>query len=298
MNRLLKYHDKDSESTDSTVSSNDNQALLPENTALLSACAESVVSDTDHDESDELDPDNQLPPLPTLTLQCRSRDCLNINPHLTISQKQQIEKIISEFSDLITDIPGKAKVPEFKIELTSDKPIALKPYAVPIHMRDVLNTEIEGMLQLGIIEESDSPYASPVVLVKKKDNTIRTCVDYRKLNMITKFDAEVIPDQEDLFNQLHSSQYFTKLDLTKGFWQLPIEPSSRKYTAFKVPTGHFQFRYLPFGLLNSPSFFNRTIRNVLKGLSGVIFYFDDICVFSKDWDSHLTSLSALFNRLR
>lgn len=136
------------------------------------------------------------------------------------------------------------------------------------------------------------------MLIKKKDSSLRLCVDYRRLNAITRFDAEVIPDPEDLFVQVHKAKYFTKVDLTKGFWQLPIEESSRKYTAFKVPNGHFQFKYVPFGLANSPSFFNRTIRNVLQGLSNVIFYFDDILIYNDDWESHLMSVQQVMTRLR
>ena len=284
VNRLIKFHER----TDAAI------PVTKDSTNVLSASTASVITDIDLDENDSED---EIPTVHVAPDTDYTKE-IKINPELTPLQKQQVHAIISQFSNIITDIPGKAKVKEFNMELTSNKPVTLKPYTVPIHMRDTLNAEIENMLKLDIIEESDSPYASPVVLVKKKDGSIRTCVDYRKLNSITQFDAEVIPDQEDVLLQLNAAQYFTKLDLTKGFWQLPIHERSRKFTAFRVPNGHYQFKYLPFGLVNSPSFFNRTMRSLLKGQSNVVFYFDDICIFNSNWQSHLETLRNVLMRLR
>lgn len=284
INRLIKFHDRTAH----------HATPMEENSELLPACIASLI--TDREESKCLD--DEITELPTLDLDCNNNhEEIKINPDLSKSQKEQVHHIIKKFHHIITDLPGRANVKEFKIQLSTEKPVNLKPYSVPIHMRETLNKEIENMLKMDIIEPSDSPYASPVVMVRKKDNTIRTCVDYRKLNAITRFDAETIPDQEDLFTQLNKATFFTKIDLTKGFWQVPIHKDSRQYTAFKVPNGHFQFKYVPFGLINSPSFFNRTIRNVLKGLENVVFYFDDICVFGYGWESHLASLEKVLNRL-
>ncbi|XP_055874586.1 uncharacterized protein LOC129924395 [Biomphalaria glabrata] len=286
INRLAKYHDRSDE-----VSENKQDQLI-------TACIAAVINDAEEDQ-DGQKLDNGLENLPTFEVtENIGLQHVKINKELNDSQHNNIVQVIKQFQEIITDIPGKAKVKEFRIEVTSDKPINLKPYTVPIHMRENLDKEIENMLKFDIIEESESPYASPVVLIKKKDSSLRLCVDYRRLNAITRFDAEVIPDPEDLFVQVHKAKYFTKVDLTKGFWQLPIEESSRKYTAFKVPNGHFQFKYVPFGLANSPSFFNRTIRNVLQGLSNVIFYFDDILIYNDDWESHLMSVQQVMTRLR
>lgn len=299
VNRLVKYHEKNNtectgkENSDLQLSGSASHVLYGgQGEELLHACIASLVTDQEDDNQED-----EVTELPTLE-STNSREHISINTELTESQREQIQTLVEKYKDIITDIPGKAKVKSFNIELTTEKPITLRPYAVPIHMRDVLDKEIENMIQMDIIEESQSPYAFPVVLVKKKDSTVRTCIDFRKLNAVTKFDAEAIPDQEDLFLQLNSAKFFTKIDLTKGFWQIPIEENSRKYTAFRVPSGHFQFKYLPFGLINSPSFFNRTIRTILKGLENVVFYFDDICVFGHDWSSHLIALEKVLSRLK
>ena len=284
INRLLRYHDRSKVIGD-----------RPKTDVVLSAGLASVINETDDDDNSD-----GIEAIPTLEMTGVSGELgkVKINKELSVVQIDQINSILNTFKEIISDIPGKAKVEEFKIELTSDKPVTLKPYTVPLHMQDTLKKEIESMLELGIIEESDSPYASPVVLVKKKDSTVRPCVDYRRLNAITRFDADVIPDQEDLFVQLNKAIFFTKIDLTKGFWQLPIEVDSRQYTAFRVPNGHYQFKFVPFGLLNSPSYFNRTIRKVLKGLNHVVFYFDDILIFNDVWDSHLDAVTKVFQRLK
>ncbi|XP_055870283.1 uncharacterized protein LOC129923423 [Biomphalaria glabrata] len=267
---------------------------------ILSAAFIGVVDEYDHDETGQII-DNEIEELKLPEMihgngEINQR-AITINKDLNQTQKNEVEKLFEDFAHVISDVPGKAKVEPFKITLTSDKPVNLKPYNVPMAMRQRLQEEIESMINMNIIEESESPYASPMILIKKKDGTLRPVVDYRQLNSITKFDAEVIPDQEELFITLRKAKYFSKLDLTKGYWQVPLEESSKQYTAFKVPNAHYQFKYLPFGLKNSPSFFNRTMRRVLKGLEQVVCYFDDLCVYNADWHSHMFSLRQVLERL-
>ena len=143
------------------------------------------------------------------------------------------------------------------------------------------------MQRNGVIQPSQSPWSSPVVLVKKKDGSQRFCVDYRELNSVTKVDMFPLPRIDNLLDQLGESKYFSTLDLASGFWQIPVHPNSREKTAFVTPNGLFEFRVMSFGLCNSPAVFQRLMQRVLMGLNSpeapgfVSVYIDDVLVFSK-----------------
>ena len=154
------------------------------------------------------------------------------------------------------------------------------------------------MLELGIIEPSNSPYSSPVVLVKKQDGSYRFCCDFRKLNSITVFDAEPIGNPDDLFVKMSNSKYFTKIDLSKGYWQVKMKSSSKIYTAFVTSEGLFCFKKMPFGLVNSGATFCRMMRKLLYGLTNTDNFVDDIIVHTETWRAHMECLQALFKRLQ
>jgi len=108
------------------------------------------------------------------------------------------------------------------------------------------------MLAMGIIEESTAAYASPVVMAEKSDGTKRVCVDYRKLNCVTVFDPEPMPTAEEIFAKLSDDRFFSKFDLSKGYWQVPEREQDRDFTTFLCHRGLFRFRVMPFGLVNAP----------------------------------------------
>ncbi|GFO15101.1 polyprotein [Plakobranchus ocellatus] len=156
--------------------------------------------------------------------------------------------------------------------------------------------EINDLLSLGVIEPSDSPYCFSIVVVKKKDGSMRLCIDFRKLNAV--FDAENIPRQEDLFNQLSHAMIFSSCDLCKTYWQIPLHPENRKYTAFQTRLGLMQWVRMPFGLVTAPATYCRLMRLVIGQTPDLLSYFDDTLVFSTSWQQHVVALRSLLVLLR
>ncbi|KAL8565429.1 hypothetical protein ACOMHN_049406 [Nucella lapillus] len=176
-------------------------------------------------------------------------------------QRTELESVFSDFQDVLTDKPGCSLV-EHSIRLTDDKPIQKRQYPIPFAAAETVEQEVNNMLDVEVIEPSSSPYASPFVLVSKKDGSARFCIDFRQLNKITVLDAEPIPDIEEIFTKLDGFNYFTKIDLAKGYWQVPVMPSDRPKTAFRTYKGLFQFTRMPFGLVTAPSTFARLMRKL------------------------------------
>ena len=156
------------------------------------------------------------------------------------------------------------------------------------------------MLEKKIIEPSASPWASPVVLVKKKDGTTRFCIDFRKLNDLTQKDAYPLPRIDAMLDTLHGPKWFTTLDLMSGYWQVEMQEADRPKTAFGTTEGLFQFRVMPFGLSNAPATFQRLMDLVLAGLqwSECLVYLDDIIVLGRSFEEHLKNLQSVLQRLR
>ena len=138
------------------------------------------------------------------------------------------------------------------------------------------------MLQNDIIHPTNSPWASPVVLVRKKDGSLRFCVDYRKVNSLTRKDAYPLPRIDDALDTLSGSKLFSTLDMLSGYWQVEMSPADREKTAFCTPDGLFEFKVMPFGLCNAPATFQRLMDTVLAGLqwSSCLVYIDDVIVLS------------------
>lgn len=151
------------------------------------------------------------------------------------------------------------------------------------------------MLKEGIIEESDSPWASAYVLAKKKNGEWRLCIDFRKLNAVTKKLAYPLPDITDCIGTLASKKFYSQMDLSSGFWQLPLEKKSKELTAFRTEDNLYQFKRMPFGLCNAPASFQRMMNALLAGLKGLSLqaFIDDICVATETWEEHLSVLDKL-----
>lgn len=179
-----------------------------------------------------------------------------------------------------------------KHEIHLDKPEPFKePYRrVPPGLMNEVREHLNEMLALGAIRPSKSPFSSNVVIVRKKDGTIRFCIDYRKLNSRTHKDAYALPRIDDTLHLLAGAQYFTKLDLKSGYWQVEMEESDKEKTAFQVGSlGFYESKRMPFGLCNAPATFQRLMERCMgdMNLRDCLIYLDDIIVFSESFDQHL-----------
>ncbi|CAM4454914.1 unnamed protein product [Lepidochelys kempii] len=155
------------------------------------------------------------------------------------------------------------------------------------------------MLQMGVIRPSESAWASPVVLVPKPDGEIRFCVDYRKLNAVTRPDNYPMPRTDELLEKLGRAQFISTLDLTKGYWQVPLDESAKERSAFITHLGLYEFNVLPFGLRNAPATFQRLVDGLLAGLGEyAVAYLDDVAIFSDSWADHLEHLQKVLERIR
>lgn len=185
------------------------------------------------------------------------------------------------------------------IVLKDNKPICQPAYRVPERLLSVMKDELEAMQRLGVIESSTSEWSNPIVLVPKKDGSLRFCLDFRKLNSVSKFDPYPMPRVDELVENLGKAKYLTTLDLCKGYWQVPLTPESKEMTAFKTPFGHFQFCVLPFGLHGAPATFQRMMNEILRGTEKFASaYLDDIIIYSQTWREHMDHLKEVLLRIK
>ena len=234
-------------------------------------------------------------------------DLVNRPTLLNKKQTQELEDFISNHHAAFSldDLErGETNLLDMEIHTGEETPRRVATRRMPFAVRQEVARQLCNMQEAGVIEPSSSPWSSPVVMVRKKDGTLRFCVDYRELNKITKRDTYPLPRVDDLLDQLGSSRYFTTLDLASGYWQIRVAPGSREKTAFVTPHGLFQFQVMPFGLTNAPAVFQRLMQTVLMGLNPVegkqfvSVYIDDVLVFSQSLDEHLEHLRLVIQKIQ
>lgn len=212
---------------------------------------------------------------------------------------QQLQNMPDVFAQHDLDFGRTDKVAHH-IKLSDETPFKQRPR--PIHPADVeaVRKHIQELLQTGVIRESESPFSSPIVVVRKKDGTVRLCIDYRKLNLQTIKDAYALPKLEDTFSALSGSQWFSVLGLKSGYYQIEVEEADKAKTAFVCPLGFWEFNRMPQGITNAPSTFQRLMERCMGDmhLKEVLVFLDDLIVFSSTLEEHEARLMKVLGRLR
>ncbi|GBM45502.1 Retrovirus-related Pol polyprotein from transposon 297 [Araneus ventricosus] len=217
-------------------------------------------------------------------------------------QRTVVRKLLKEFQNLFSTFDAyvsHCNMTQHRINTGDHPPIKQYPRRLPFARKESDNL-VKEMVDNGIIEESSGPWASPIVLVKKKDGSTRFCVDYIKLNEIMKKDSYPLPRIDDTLDALNGSQWCTTLDLKSGYCQVVIRPEDREKTAFTTGQGLWQFKVMPFGLCKAPATFERLMETVLHGLSSEAYlvYLDDIIIVGRTFEEHLNNLRKVFQRLQ
>lgn len=226
---------------------------------------------------------------------------LQINPKLEDNHLQTLKALIKEFSEIFS---SDLKTTTDKVKhhiITEDVPQKSRPLSkLSPSERKEIDDFVQRMLDSQQIRPSSSPWSSPVLLVKKKDGTKRFCIDYRKLNAVTKKDVYPLPRIDDALNHLKNMRFFSTLDLISGYYQIPIAEEDKEKTAFITHSGLYEFNVMPFGLTNAPATFQRLMNVTLAGLNWktCLVYIDDILVFSRTMEEHFDRLREIFVRLQ
>ena len=188
---------------------------------------------------------------------------------LSPEQTSKLHEMLRGYADVISQNDGdlgKTNLVKHRIDTQGANPIRQPVRRLPIQQRKEVQGMLHDMLKKGVIEHSHSPWASPIVFVKKRDGSHRFCIDFRQVNAVTKKDAQPLPCIDDTLDVLAGSSWFSTLDLASGYWQVGMEECDREKTAFATPFGLFQFKVMPFGLCNAPATFQRLMELVLSGV--------------------------------
>jgi len=198
---------------------------------------------------------------------------------MSVRQKGDIGEILDSYSSILTKEPGLIEGVEFEIDTGDHPPIYQRAYNTPAHFRSSIDTEIEWLLEKGFIQPSSSPWASPIVAVRKPDGSARLCVDFKRLNAVTV-------DQ------------VSKLDLSKGYYQVRVASDDVRKTSFVCHKGQFEFKRMPFGVKNAPAIFQTVMQDLFKGHDHCKPYMDDLVVFSDTWEDHLIHIRQTLDILK
>ena len=223
-----------------------------------------------------------------------------ISDHLKSDQTDQIKGMLARNKSILTDKPGLTHLVEAEFSLMDHTPIRCKPYPVPEAKEEIIEKEVTLMLEAGIITRSKSDYSAPIVLLRKPNGEHRLCIDFRKLNTVIYFQADPLPNQEKLFSRLSKAKYFSKIDLSKGYYQISVPQQLRRYLAFTANGQLYEFTRLPFGLHIAPAIFSRMMSELLRPLENdnIIHFLDDCLISTGTWDDHVRALTQLFDRLK
>lgn len=215
-------------------------------------------------------------------------------------KRRRLNDMVSSYFNRMGSGLGCAKGVKHKIETDGSQPIKQRYYNVSPYLQKIINEEIDDMLKLGVVEPSNSAWSSPVVMVKKASGDYRFCVDFRKVNAVTRKDAYPLPYVNSILDRLRGARYLSSIDVKSAYWQIELEDGSKDKTAFTVPgRGLYQFKRMPFGLHNSAATWQRFVEKVLGAEleTSVFVYLDDIIVISPDFETHMNILGRVLEKL-
>lgn len=223
--------------------------------------------------------------------------------HVSGDESERVSQLLWKYREAFASSRfdlGHCTTIKHRIPTSDAVPVYRRAYRIPFAKRDEMQDQVDALLERGIIEHSTSPWGAPALLVQKPDGSFRFVVDYRDLNKVTRVDPYPLPNIQETIAQLGSAKYFTVVDMASGYWQIEMDENDREKTAFNTPSGHYQWRRMPMGLVNSSAVWQRTADVVLAGLLGrsCHVYLDDVIIYSDNFDQHLADIESVLLRFR
>ena len=228
---------------------------------------------------------------------------IKISDHCSEAEKHQLLNCLLERHEVFAlsdEELGETDVVEHTIDTSAARPVKEPPRRLPYALRKQLEEELDKLLKINCIKATNSPYASPIVLVRKPDGNLRLCVDYRSINKDTILDRYPLPRVDELLGAIgnQKAMYFTTLDLMRGYHQVKMAEESKEKTAFVCHRGLYQYCRMPFGLTNAPATFQRLMDKLFNSWNFVFIYLDDILIASRSFSEHITHIMQVLQRLQ
>ena len=218
---------------------------------------------------------------------------------LTSQQQAQLEDVLQGYEDVLTKDPGLTTLMTFDINTGEAEPVQQRPYSTPVALKDSVNKELSWLLKKGYIVPSSSPWSSPMVTVRKTDGSAQICVDFRRVNSLTRQITFFMPRVEEVIEGIGKARFISKLDLSKGFYQVRLTDEAMEKTAFTCHKGAFHFTRMPFGVKNAPACFQSLMQKVLSELGEfATAYMDDVVIFSPTWQDHVVHVGRVLQAIR
>ena len=225
------------------------------------------------------------------------QDLSNNLSHLSRENAHQLVNILSETPELFREAPGRTCLAVHDVDVGDAVPIKQSPYRVSPKRRSILQQELEYMLQHRLIQRGAGAWSSPVTLVPKPGGKFRFCIDYRRVNSVTKTDSYPLPRIDDCIDQIGTASFITKIDLMKGYWQVPLTPRAKEISCFVANNQTFYCEVMPYGMKNAPATFQRLMNHICFDIPGCVVYIDDILLFSHTWEDHMNQIRLLCCKL-
>ncbi|XP_076049696.1 uncharacterized protein LOC143030434 [Oratosquilla oratoria] len=217
--------------------------------------------------------------------------------HLPAERREDLLELLSRYQGIFRDAPGRTDLTLHDVDVGDAKPIKQAPYRVNPQRAAIIQKEIDYMLAHNLIQPAQSEWSSPAILVPKSDGTQRFCIDFRRVNAVTKKDSYPLPRIEECIDRVGGSRFISKLDLLRGYWQVPMTPRAQSISCFTTLGRTCQCNVMPFGMTNAPATFQRLMNNLTETIPGCVTYLDDVVIYSNTWQEHLSRLVLFFDKL-